>query len=79
MSDLELILNMLAKSTTTEISRQEEPKTFVQNRKIAKRGGSVAGQARKNIEAETGKPVAKAAKRYIRNSNFYGYYVRIIV
>ena len=57
MSDLELILNMLAESTTTEISRQEEPKNFEQNRKIAKRGGNVAGQARKNIEAETGKPV----------------------
>ena len=48
---------MLAESTTTEISRQEEPKNFEQNRKIAKRGGNVAGQARKNIEAETGKPV----------------------
>lgn len=57
MSDLELILNMLAESTTTEISRQEEPENFDQNRKIAKRGGNVAGQARKNIEAETGKPV----------------------
>lgn len=57
MSDLELILNMLAESTTTEISRQEKPENFEQNRKIAKRGGSVAGQARKNIETETGKPV----------------------
>lgn len=57
MSDLELILTMLAESTTTEISKQEQPETFEDNRKVAKRGGGVAGQARKNIEAETGKPV----------------------
>lgn len=57
MSDLELILNMLAESTTTEISKEEHPETFEDNRKVAKRGGSVAGIARKNIEAETGKPV----------------------
>lgn len=57
MSDLELILTMLAESTTTEISKQEQPETFEDNRKVAKRGGGVAGQARKSIEAETGKPV----------------------
>lgn len=57
MSDLELILTMLAESTTTEISKQEQPETFEDNREVAKRGGGVAGQARKSIEAETGKPV----------------------
>lgn len=57
MSDLELILNMLAESTTTEISRQEKPNTFEKSKRIATRGGNVAGHARKNIEAETGKPV----------------------
>ena len=57
MSDLELILNMLAESTTTEISRQQRPGTFEESREVAKRGGSVAGRARENIEAETGTPV----------------------
>ena len=57
MSDLELILNMLAESTTTEISRQQRPETFEESREVAKRGGSVAGRARENIEAETGTPV----------------------
>ena len=57
MSTLELVLNMLAEATTTEISRKEAPETFEENRKIAKRGGAVAGTARKNIEAETGAPV----------------------
>lgn len=57
MSDLELILNMLAESTTTEISRQQHPETFEESRDVAQRGGRVAGRARENIEAETGTPV----------------------
>jgi len=57
MSDLELTLNMLAESTTTEISRQQRPGTFEESREVAKRGGRVAGRARENIEAETGTPV----------------------
>ena len=57
MSTLELVLNMLAEATTTEISRTEEPKTFKENNDIAKRGGSVAGIAREAAEAQTGKPV----------------------
>lgn len=57
MSDLELILTMLAESTTTEISKQQQPETFEESRKIAKRGGAVAGRARQDIEAETGVPV----------------------
>ena len=57
MSDLELILNMLAEATTTEISKREHPTSFDENMKIAKRGGSVAGNARKEIEQETGDPV----------------------
>jgi len=57
MSTLELVLNMLAEATTTEISRTEEPKTFKENNDIAQRGGSVAGIAREAAEAQTGKPV----------------------
>ena len=57
MSTLELVLNMLAEATTTEISREEEPHTFLENREVAKRGGGVAGVARQAVEAQTGKPV----------------------
>jgi hypothetical protein len=57
MSTLELVLNMLAEATTTEISRGEQPQTFSENREIAKRGGGAAGVARQAVEAQTGKPV----------------------
>ena len=58
MSTLELVLNMLAEATTTEISRTEEPDSFKESVDIAKRGGSVAGIAREAAEAQTGKPIA---------------------
>ncbi len=58
MSTLELVLNMLAEATTTEISREEKPDTFPKNKEVAKRGGGVAGVARKAVESQTGKPVA---------------------
>lgn len=57
MSDLELVLNMLAEATTTEISKAERPKTFDENAAVARRGGKVAGHARREIEAESGRPV----------------------
>ena len=57
MSTLELVLNMLAEATTTEISKTTEPKTFDESRQVAKRGGRIAGNARKEIEADTGRPV----------------------
>lgn len=57
MSTLELVLNMLAEATTTEISRQKEPSTFSENKEVARSGGAVAGRARKDIEAQTGVPV----------------------
>ncbi len=57
MSDLELVLNMLAEATTTELSKVHNPQTFEENRKIAKRGGKYAGNARKEIEADTGKSI----------------------
>ena len=55
MTNLELVLNMLAETATTEISEKRKPKKFVENRKIAKEGGGIAGNARKQIEAKTGK------------------------
>ncbi len=57
MSTLELVLNMLAEATTTEISKTVEPKNFDENREVAIKGGSIAGNARKEIENTTGKPV----------------------
>ncbi len=57
MSTLELVLNMLAEATTTEISKDKNPQTFKENRVVAKEGGEVAGNARKDIEERTGKPV----------------------
>lgn len=57
MTNLELVLNMLAETATTEISDKREPKTFVENKKVAKEGGTIAGNARKQIESKTGKKV----------------------
>lgn len=57
MSDLELVLNMLAEATTTELSKETEPTTFAENRAVAQKGGAVAGRARQDIELQTGKPV----------------------
>lgn len=57
MSDMELILNMLAESTSTEISKQQKPTSFAENMRIAKSGGEAAGEARKAVESRTGVPV----------------------
>ena len=57
MTNLELVLNMLAEVTTTAISRSRQPDTFEQSRDIAIEGGSVAGSARREIEHRTGRPV----------------------
>ncbi len=57
MSDLELVLTMLAEASTTDISKTEQPKGFSESQKVARRGGKVAGVARQALEAETGKPV----------------------
>lgn len=57
MSNMELVLNMLAEVSTTEISKQRNPKTLDENKSVAKQGGSVAKVAREQIELETGKPV----------------------
>src|SRR3989344_1954560 len=57
MTNLELVLNMLAEATTTEFSKKEDPKTFDQSKDIATKGGNVAGNARKDIEKQLGEPV----------------------
>ncbi len=65
MTNLELVLNMLAEATTTEISKEKKPKTFGENKTIAKQGGTIAGNARREIEEKTGKKVvtSKNAKQ----------------
>ena len=62
MTNLELVLNMLAEVTTTAISRTRRPETFEESRKIAKEGGNVARDTRKNIEQRIGKTSKKAQK-----------------
>ena len=67
MSNLELVLNMLAEATTTEISKEKKPKTFAQNKTIAQQGGTIAGNTRKEIEEKTGKKVVTklSAQNYL--------------
>ncbi|MCK5838554.1 MAG: hypothetical protein KAG99_01840, partial [Bacteroidales bacterium] len=57
MTNLELVLNMLAEVTTTEISSKKQPKTFNESKTIANQGGTIAGNARKEIEGKTGENV----------------------
>lgn len=69
MTNLELVLNMLAEATTTEISKEKKPKTFKENKKIAKQGGTIAGNTRKEIEEKTGKPVvSKLTAKQLRQN-----------
>ncbi|HFG0466231.1 conserved hypothetical protein [Flavobacterium psychrophilum] len=71
MTNLELVLNMLAAATTTEISKKKEPKTFNESKKIAKQGGTIAGNTRKQIEAKTGDKIITSlnAKSLENNKN----------
>lgn len=71
MTNLELVLNMLAEATTTEISKEKKPKTFEQNKMIAKQGGTIAGNTRKEIEEKTGKKVVStiSAKKLLASQN----------
>ena len=68
MDDLELIFTMLGERVTTEISQKEDPETFEQSQQIAKRGGKVAGVARKETERELGRSVSTPAN-YLQQSN----------
>ena len=71
MTNTELILNMLAEASTKDILKAVNPKNFVESKRIAKQGGTIAGNARKELEAKTGKKViAKVnAKNFLSNSN----------
>ncbi|HAQ19412.1 MAG TPA: hypothetical protein DCR40_09310 [Prolixibacteraceae bacterium] len=71
MTNLELVLNMLAEATTTEISKKKLPKTFDESKKIAKQGGTIAGNTRREIEAKTGDKIvtAKNAKTLATKRN----------
>ena len=74
MSTLELALNMLAEATTTELVKVQNPQGLAENKKLAKQGGNIAGTARENIEAQTGRPVISSenAKSLLMNSAVVG-------
>ena len=61
MTNLELVLNMLAEATTTEISKEKKPKSFKESKIIANQGGTIAGNTRKEIEEKTGKRVVTSS------------------
>lgn len=67
MTNLELVLNMLAEASTTEISKKEKPDTFNKNRIVAKKGGGIAGIARKELERQTGRSII-SEKKILRNN-----------
>ena len=70
MTNLELVLNMLAEATTTEISREKKPSTFKENKRIARQGGTIAGNTRKEIEEKTGKSVlSKKNAKSLKSGN----------
>lgn len=71
MTNLELVLNMLAEATTTEISKEKNPKTFQDNKRIAKQGGTIAGNTRREIEEKTGKGIVtkQNARQLDKNRN----------
>lgn len=60
MTNLELVLNMLAEATTAEISKEKKPKDFTANKAVAKQGGVIAGNTRKAIEVKTGKKIVSS-------------------
>ena len=68
MDDLELIFTMLGERVTTEISEKEQPETFDENKKVAKRGGNVAGIARKQTEKELRRSVV-SHKNFLSDSD----------
>ncbi len=75
MTNLELVLNMLAETSTTELSKKEKPENFSENKKIAREGGSVAGNARKDLEKKLGESIVNPLnakdleKRLAENNN----------
>jgi len=71
MSNLELVLNMLAETSTTELSKKQNPKSFTENKTVAQHGGAVAGNARKDLEEKLGESIIsnKNAKELGKTSN----------
>jgi len=69
MTNLELVLNMLAETSTTEISKKEKPENFNQNRVVAQKGGNVAGVARKELEKKLGSSVISSENHTKRLGN----------
>lgn len=72
MTNLELVLNMLAETSTTELSKKAKPKTLIENKKIARKGGTVAGNARKDLESKLGEKIITPlnAKELGKKNNF---------
>ena len=70
MTNTELILNMLAEASTKDISQAKNPKNFTESKKVAKQGGSIAGNARKELEKKTGKKIVSSlnATKFIKNT-----------
>ncbi len=71
MTNLELVLNMLAKASTTEISKEQKPKSLTENKAVARKGGNAAKKARLEIEKQTGKSIisSKNAKNLLGSSD----------
>ena len=67
MNDLELIFSMLGEASTTAIVRTQNPEGFIENKKAARQGGSVAGKARRDLEAKTGQKVV-SSENYLPNT-----------
>ncbi len=72
MSTTEIVLNMLAETATKEISKQVQPIGFEESKKIAKRGGGIAGNARKDLEIEIGKSVITSQNAIELNATVIG-------
>ncbi len=62
MTNLELVLNMLAEASTTEISKEKKPANLQENKEVARKGGEVANVAKKQLEKDTGKKVVTLEK-----------------
>jgi hypothetical protein len=60
MTNMELVLNMLAEATTTEFSKEKKPSSFDENKEVAKQGGTIAGNTRREIESKTGKKIVSS-------------------
>ena len=69
MTDLELIFSMLGEASTTEIARTTNAQGFGENKVAATKGGAIAGNARKELETETGRKVISKQNHLLKNKN----------